>query len=67
MDKFPSASYKKFASEKDAWAFVRTQSATSSFERPNGNIKDMVHTPHNHAIVMHQDFRSSRENIQGEG
>ncbi|XP_048062758.1 ribonuclease H1 isoform X1 [Megalobrama amblycephala] len=36
VDKFPSASYKKFASEKDAWAFVRSQSAASSFERPNG-------------------------------
>lgn len=23
MDKFPSASFKKFASEKDAWAFIR--------------------------------------------
>lgn len=23
VDKFPSASFKKFASERDAWAFVR--------------------------------------------
>lgn len=23
VDKFPSASFKKFASEKDAWAFIR--------------------------------------------
>lgn len=37
VDKFPSAIYKKFASEQDAWAFVRSQSAaTSSFERPKG-------------------------------
>ncbi|XP_067273663.1 ribonuclease H1 isoform X2 [Pseudorasbora parva] len=36
VDKFPSASYKKFASEKDAWGFVRSQSAAPSFGRPNG-------------------------------
>uniref|UniRef100_A0A9J7Z6B7 Ribonuclease H1 n=2 Tax=Cyprinus carpio TaxID=7962 RepID=A0A9J7Z6B7_CYPCA len=37
VDKFPSASFKKFASEQDAWAFVRSQSAAaSSFGRPKG-------------------------------
>ncbi|XP_023680590.1 ribonuclease H1 isoform X1 [Paramormyrops kingsleyae] len=30
VKKFPSAVYKKFASEEDAWAFVRGQSADSS-------------------------------------
>ncbi|KAK7132971.1 hypothetical protein R3I94_015005 [Phoxinus phoxinus] len=36
VDKFPYASYKKFGSEKDAWAFVRSQCAAPSFERPAG-------------------------------
>ncbi|XP_016384857.1 ribonuclease H1-like isoform X4 [Sinocyclocheilus rhinocerous] len=36
VDKFPSAIFKKFASEQDAWAFVRSQSAAASFGRPKG-------------------------------
>ncbi|XP_016391544.1 ribonuclease H1-like isoform X1 [Sinocyclocheilus rhinocerous] len=36
VDKFPSAIFKKFASEQDAWAFVRSQSAAPSFGRPKG-------------------------------
>lgn len=34
VDKFPSAIFKKFASEQDAWAFVRSQSAAPSLGRP---------------------------------
>lgn len=52
MDKFPSAVFKKFASEQDAWAFVRSQSAAPSFGRTKGNIKgasfkmaDVPYTP----------------------
>uniref|UniRef100_A0A8C1MGL5 Ribonuclease H1 n=2 Tax=Cyprinus carpio TaxID=7962 RepID=A0A8C1MGL5_CYPCA len=36
VDKFPSAVFKKFASEQDAWAFVRSQSAAPSFGRTKG-------------------------------
>ncbi|XP_043074940.1 ribonuclease H1-like [Puntigrus tetrazona] len=36
VDKFPSAIFKKFASEQDAWAFVRSQSAASSFGEQKG-------------------------------
>ncbi|XP_073672926.1 ribonuclease H1 isoform X2 [Garra rufa] len=34
VDKFPSAIYKKFASEQEAWSFVRSQSAAPSYEKP---------------------------------
>ncbi|KAJ8270995.1 hypothetical protein GJAV_G00121590 [Gymnothorax javanicus] len=30
VDKFPSASFKKFASEEDAWAFVRSQAGATT-------------------------------------
>lgn len=36
VDKFPSASFKKFASEQDAWDFVRSLSGASSSEGANG-------------------------------
>lgn len=42
MDKFPSAVFKKFASEQDAWAFVRSaqsQSAAPSYGGAKGNMK----------------------------
>ncbi|XP_043076467.1 ribonuclease H1-like [Puntigrus tetrazona] len=39
VDKFPSAIFKKFASEQDAWAFVRSQSAASSFGEQKGHLK----------------------------
>lgn len=42
MDKFPSASFKKFASEQDAWDFVRSLSGASSSEGANGNIKAVI-------------------------
>lgn len=38
MDKFPSASFKKFASEKDAWAFVRGVELSSPPEVVKGTL-----------------------------
>lgn len=76
MDKFPSAIYKKFASEQDAWAFVRSQSAaaSSSFERPKGNLKGvslfkMTDVPYKplikiHHVMHHQVFRCVKESVQ---
>lgn len=75
MDKFPSAIYKKFASEQDAWAFVRSQSAAAaSFERPKGNLKgvssfkmtDVPYTPliKIHHVMHHQVFRCVKKSVQ---
>ncbi len=75
MDKFPSAIYKKFGSEQDAWAFVRSQSAaTSSFERPKGNLKGvslfkMTDVPYTPLIKIHASsgFQVSKEKRVGGG
>lgn len=39
VEKFPCASYKKFAAEKDAWAFVRGKIAASASSVSNGGEK----------------------------
>ncbi|XP_036405727.1 ribonuclease H1 isoform X2 [Megalops cyprinoides] len=45
VDKFPSASFKKFASEEDAWAFVRGQAAGISPASDAGNGSCEVELP----------------------
>lgn len=77
MDKFPSAIFKKFASEQDAWAFVRSQSAAASFERPKGNLKgvslfkmtDVPYTPliKIHHVMHHRVFRCTEKHARGGG
>lgn len=38
VDKFPSAQFKKFGSEKDAWAFVRGAAASAAPEVNPGQL-----------------------------
>ncbi|KAG7460601.1 hypothetical protein MATL_G00200430 [Megalops atlanticus] len=45
VDKFPSASFKKFASEEDAWAFVRGQAAGISPASAEGSGSCEVELP----------------------
>lgn len=46
MDKFPSAAFKKFASEKDAWAFVKGAEASAAPELCRGEPPSSVfHLP----------------------
>lgn len=42
MDKFPSAIFKKFATEEDALAFVTGQAKQTCTGRSEGNIKPIV-------------------------
>lgn len=50
MDKFPSASFKKFASEKDAWAFVR-------------GVEPSAHPEVNNGMLVHTVLRISPANL----
>lgn len=46
VDKFPSASFKKFASEKDAWAFVRGAEPSAPPEMNKGRpLNSSLHHP----------------------
>ena len=38
VEKFPSASFKKFASEKDAWAFIRGVELSATPEVEKGRM-----------------------------
>lgn len=41
VDKFPSASFKKFASERDAWAFIRGAEPTAPPNTNKGTLNSM--------------------------
>lgn len=43
VDKFPSASFKKFASESDAWAFVRGAEPPAAPETSTGKLSSAGH------------------------
>lgn len=45
MDKFPSAAFKKFASEKDAWAFVKGAEASAAPEPCRGEPPPRLGSP----------------------
>ncbi|XP_064195852.1 ribonuclease H1 isoform X1 [Anguilla rostrata] len=45
VDKFPSASYKKFASEEDAWGFVRSQPGAIPSASAAGNGDSLPEAP----------------------
>lgn len=69
VDKFPGASYKKFASEKDAWDFVKSQPAkfvSSTEEEPAScDIKLPDRAPSYEATVAALvGFKRSRANLE---
>lgn len=55
VDKFPSASFKKFASEKDAWAFVRDAEPSAPPETNKGTpLNSSLH----HQVIVNVPLQS---------
>ncbi|XP_051510611.1 ribonuclease H1-like isoform X2 [Myxocyprinus asiaticus] len=69
VDKFGAASFKKFALEDDAWAFVRSRSTASSFGRTEGCDHEVL-PPRNvpdASMVFPLGRKRTREDSQDEG
>lgn len=45
VDRFPAARFKKFATEEEAWAFVRSASPSDSGEEPQVKASKRLHEP----------------------